>query len=123
MSRAFVFCVPSVVAATGDAEGFGMVFIEAQAMGLPVVSTLSGGIPEAVKNGETGLLVAERDSAALAGAILRLMDDQDLWQRCSLAGRRNVVEHFDLVQQTGRLENLFERLLADPYEAGARWAN
>jgi glycosyltransferase involved in cell wall biosynthesis len=125
MSRASVFCVPSVVAANGDAEGFGMVFIEAQAMGLPVVSTLSGGIPEAVKNGETGLLVAERDSAALAGAILRLMDDQDLWQRCSLAGRRNVVDHFDLVQQTGRLENLFERLLADPYKAGAgaRWAN
>ncbi len=83
MSRAAVFCVPSVVAASGDAEGFGMVFIEAQAMGLPVVSTLSGGIPEAVKNGETGLLVAERDSAALAGAILRLIEDEELWQRYS----------------------------------------
>ena len=68
-----VFCVPSVVAASGDAEGFGMVFIEAQAMGLPVVSTLSGGIPEAVKHGETGLLVTERDPAALAEAILRLL--------------------------------------------------
>jgi glycosyltransferase involved in cell wall biosynthesis len=125
MSRASVFCVPSVVAATGDAEGFGMVFIEAQAMGLPVVSTRSGGIPEAVKNGETGLLVAERDSAALGGAILRLMDDQDLWQRFSLAGRRNVVDHFNLAQQTGRLEALFEQLLADPYKAGAGklWGN
>jgi colanic acid/amylovoran biosynthesis glycosyltransferase len=125
MARASVFCVPSVVAASGDAEGFGMVFIEAQAMGLPVVSTLSGGIPEAVKNGETGLLVAERDSAALAEAILRLMDDQDLWQRYSLAGRRNVVNHFNLAQQTGRLENLFEQLLADPYKprAGTQWGN
>jgi glycosyltransferase involved in cell wall biosynthesis len=125
MSRASVFCVPSVVAASGDAEGFGMVFIEAQAMGLPVVSTLSGGIPEAVKNGETGLLVAERDSAALAEAILRLMQDEELWQQYSLAGRRNVVNHFNLVQQTGRLENLFEQLLADPYKAGAgtQWGN
>jgi colanic acid/amylovoran biosynthesis glycosyltransferase len=125
MSRASVFCVPSVVAASGDAEGFGMVFIEAQAMGLPVVSTLSGGIPEAVKNGETGLLVAERDSAALAEAILRLMQDKELWQQYSLAGRRNVVNHFNLVQQTGRLENLFEQLLADPYQAGAgaQWGN
>ncbi len=125
MSRASVFCVPSVVAASGDAEGFGMVFIEAQAMGLPVVSTLSGGIPEAVKNGETGLLVAERDSTALAEAILRLMQDEELWQQYSLAGRNNVVSHFNLAQQTGRLENLFEQLLADPYETGAgtQWGN
>jgi glycosyltransferase involved in cell wall biosynthesis len=125
MSRASVFCVPSVVAATGDAEGFGMVFIEAQAMGLPVVSTVSGGIPEAVKNGETGLLVAERDSAALAEAILRLIRDEELWKQYSLAGRRNVVHHFNLAQQTCRLENLFEQLLADPYKTGAgtQWAN
>ncbi len=67
MARAAVFCVPSVVAASGDAEGFGMVFIEAQAMGLPVVSTLSGGIPEAVKHGETGLLVTERDPRGAGG--------------------------------------------------------
>jgi colanic acid/amylovoran biosynthesis glycosyltransferase len=125
MSRSSVFCVPSVVAASGDAEGFGMVFIEAQAMGLPVVSTLSGGIPEAVKNGETGLLVAERDPTALAEAILRLMQDHELWQRYSLAGRKNVLSHFNLAQQTGRLENIFEQLLADPYhaEAGTQWAN
>jgi colanic acid/amylovoran biosynthesis glycosyltransferase len=112
MARAAVFCVPSVVAASGDAEGFGIVFIEAQAMGLPVVSTLSGGIPEAVKHGETGLLVTERDPRALAEAILRLMQDDELWQRYSLAGRRHVVEHFNLAQQTGRLEDVFDRLLS-----------
>jgi colanic acid/amylovoran biosynthesis glycosyltransferase len=125
MSRASVFSVPSVVAASGDAEGFGMVFIEAQAMGLPVVSTLSGGIPEAVKHGETGLLVAERDSAALAEAILRLMQDEEMWQQYSRAGRRHVVSHFNLAQQTRRLENIFEQLLVDPYKTGAgrRWAN
>jgi colanic acid/amylovoran biosynthesis glycosyltransferase len=112
MARAAVFCVPSVVAASGDAEGFGMVFIEAQAMGLPVVSTVSGGIPEAVKHGETGLLVTERDPRALAAAILQLMENDELWQRYSVAGRRRVVDHFDLIQQTGRLENVFEQLLA-----------
>jgi glycosyltransferase involved in cell wall biosynthesis len=111
MARAAVFCVPSVIAASGDAEGFGMVFIEAQAMGLPVVSTLSGGIPEAVKHGETGLLVSERDPRALAEAILQLMQDQELWQRYSVAGRRHVVDHFDLVRQTGRLEDVFAQLL------------
>jgi colanic acid/amylovoran biosynthesis glycosyltransferase len=111
MARAAVFCVPSVIAATGDTEGFGMVFIEAQAMGLPVVSTLSGGIPEAVKHGETGLLVSERDPRALAEAILQLMQNEELWQRYSVAGRRHVVDHFNLARQTGRLEDVFAHLL------------
>ena len=112
MGRAAIFCVPSVVAASGDAEGFGMVFIEAQAMGLPVVSTLSGGIPEAVMHGETGLLVSELNPAALAEAILQLMQNDELWQRYSAAGRRRVVDQFNLVRQTERLENVFEQLLA-----------
>jgi colanic acid/amylovoran biosynthesis glycosyltransferase len=112
MARAAVFCVPSVVAASGDAEGFGIVFIEAQAMGLPVVSTFSGGISEAVRDGETGLLVQERDSLGLAEAILSLLGNQELWQRFSIAGRRRVEDHFNLTQQTTRLENLFEPLLS-----------
>jgi colanic acid/amylovoran biosynthesis glycosyltransferase len=114
MGRAAVFCVPSVVAASGDAEGFGMVFIEAQAMGLPVVSTQSGGIPEAVKNGETGLLVKEQNPPALAEAILQLLKDNRLWQRYSLAGRKHVVSHFNLAEQTSRLEALFDQLLTAP---------
>jgi glycosyltransferase involved in cell wall biosynthesis len=113
MARAAVFCVPSVVAANGDAEGFGMVFFEAQAMGLPVVSTVSGGIPEAVKHGETGLLVTERNPAALAEAILQLMQNEELWKRLSVAGRKRVVDQFNLVHQTARLEDVFERLLAE----------
>jgi glycosyltransferase involved in cell wall biosynthesis len=111
MARAAVFCVPSVIAVSGDTEGFGIVFIEAQAMGLPVVSTLSGGIPEAVKHGETGLLVSERDPQALAEAILQLMQDEEQWQRYSIAGRRHVVDNFNLARQTGRLEDVFAQLL------------
>ena len=111
MARAAVFSVPSVVADSGDAEGFGMVFIEAQAMGLPVVSTLSGGIPEAVEHGETGLLVKECNSAALAEAILELIQNDELWHRYSVAGRRRVVDQFNLLHQTERLENVFEQLL------------
>lgn len=125
MALAAVFCVPSVVAASGDAEGFGIVFIEAQAMGLPVVSTRSGGIPEAVRHGETGLLVKERDPRGLAQAILRLLEGGELWQRFSLAGRKNVEIHFNLARQTGRLEKVFERLLAERYQTGERttWGN
>jgi colanic acid/amylovoran biosynthesis glycosyltransferase len=111
MARAKVFCVPSLVASSGDAEGFGIVFIEAQAMGLPVVSTRSGGIPEAVHDLKTGLLVDENDRRGLAQAILKLLLDEELWRQFSFAGRSRVVEKFNLASQTAHLEERFAELL------------
>lgn len=112
MARASVLCVPSVVAASGDAEGLGMVFLEAQATGLPVVSTQSGGIPEAVEDGKTGLLVPEHCPDALAEAILAVLQNETRWHTFSAAGRKNVVQHFDLTRQTAHLEEAFAQLLA-----------
>jgi colanic acid/amylovoran biosynthesis glycosyltransferase len=111
MNRASVFCVPSVVADSGDAEGFGLVFAEAQAMGLPVVSCASGGIPEAVAHGRTGLLVKERDHRALAAAMLKLLSDPDCWRAFSCNGRQRVVEQFNLSIQTRRLEQLYDETI------------
>jgi colanic acid/amylovoran biosynthesis glycosyltransferase len=111
IGRAKVFCVPSVVAESGDAEGFGMVFAEAQAMGTPVASFASGGIPEAVSDGETGLLAPERDAAGLAESILALLEDEELWSRMSAAGIEYVRRRFDLRRQTARLEELYERAI------------
>lgn len=113
MARSAIFCVPSRIADSGDAEGLGMVFLEAQAMGLPVVSTLSGGIPEAVRHGETGLLVRERDTKALTEAIQLLLQNEELWQRYSHAGRKHVIDHFNLAQQTSRLEDAFEQVISE----------
>ncbi len=86
-----------------------MVFLEAQAMGTPVVSSWSGGIPEAVADGETGLLAAERDVPALAAHISRFLDDQPFWQSCSLAGRERVMAQFDIHKQAIALEGLYDR--------------
>jgi glycosyltransferase involved in cell wall biosynthesis len=112
MNRAWVFCVPSVTAESGATEGFGLVFAEAQAMGVPVAGFATGGVPEAVAHGETGLLVPERQVDQLAGAIARLLRDAGLWQRFSAAGQRRVRQRFDLARQTERLEELYREVVA-----------
>lgn len=111
MRRARVFSVPSVRAPSGDGEGFGMVFAEAQAMGLPVASFSSGGVPEAVLHEETGLLAAEGDWRSLARNILALLLNRDLWRRMSEAGQRRVRESFELAKQTSKLEQTYGSLL------------
>lgn len=81
--RASVFCLPSLQ------EGFGIVFLEAMASGLPVVSTTATAIPEVVPDGRAGLLVPPRDPEAIAAAILRLLGDAELRRRCSRFGREH----------------------------------
>jgi glycosyltransferase involved in cell wall biosynthesis len=110
MQRALVFCVPSITARSGDSEAFGMVFAEAQAMGLPVVSCSSGGIPEVVLHGSTGFLARERDYDELATYITCLVEDQNLWKSFSIAGRKLVEEKFNLDEQTSKLESIYANL-------------
>lgn len=111
MNRARVFSVPSVTVNSGASEGFGMVFAEAQAMGLPVASFDTGGIPEAVLHGETGLLACERDTAGLAQNIIALLSDRPMWHRLSEAGQRRTRELFDLHHQTAALEDIYRSVL------------
>lgn len=111
MNQAQIFCVPSVTAASGDSEAFGIVFAEAQAMGLPVVSFASGGIPEAVAHGHTGFLAAERDWPTLADYICLLLQRPTLRQQLSQAGQERIRTRFNLHHQTRKLETLYESLL------------
>lgn len=111
MNRARIFCVPSQVTEQRDIEGLGMVFAEAQAMGLPVVSFASGGVPEVVRHGKTGLLAPEKDVEALGKALHRLLDDGELWEKMAIAGQRHIAENFDLAKNTPQLENIYDEVL------------
>ncbi|OKH27678.1 glycosyltransferase [Chroogloeocystis siderophila] len=113
MNRAKIFCVPSITATSGEAEGFGMVFAEAQAMGLPVVSFASGAVPEAVAHGEVGFLAAERHWEELANYILLLAQDQHLWHRFSTYGPQRVRNLFNVQKQAGLLEDIYQQVLID----------
>jgi glycosyltransferase involved in cell wall biosynthesis len=112
LQKAQVFCVPSVTASNGDSEGLGIVFAEAQAMGVPVVSTNHGGIPEVVEDHLTGLLAPERDYEALADALSLLLDDEDLWQRLQRGALQRVEQFFDLKTQTALLEKTYNEVTA-----------
>jgi glycosyltransferase involved in cell wall biosynthesis len=112
MNRAYLLCNPSKKALNGDCEGLGMVFIEAQAMGLPVVSTRHGGIPEAIQEGKTGFLVSEGDWEQLSQKIKQLFSDPVLWRQFSENGQKLVATRFDRRQQSQRLEEIYQRVLA-----------
>ena len=90
-----------------------MVFAEAQAMGTPVISSRSGGIPEAVCDGKTGLLAQERDVTTLATHLHRFLTDDTFWQTCRIRATAWVRERFDLHQQTRLLENIYEEVVME----------
>ena len=84
------------------------------AMELPVVATNCDGVLDIVVGGETGLYVPPRESAELASALLRLIDDPALRRRLGLAGRKRVLELFDRRTQIDRLERIYAEVLAEP---------
>lgn len=112
LRRTRLFCVPSVTAANGDSEGLGIVFAEAQAAGIPVVSTRHGGIPEVVWDENSGLLTPERDHRTLAAALSRLLADPALWQRFHNAALLHIDRNFNLATQTALLEEMYAELIA-----------
>ena len=94
-------------------EQIGMVNIQSMACGTPVVSTLSGAIPEFVKDEETGLLVLERDSDELAGAIIRLLTDDDLRIKLGKNARKHAVDNLDAKKNVEANEKIILSLLGE----------
>lgn len=102
---------PSRTAADGDAESLGLVNIEAQACGVPVVSTRHGGIPDAV-GADAGILVPEGDVPAMAQALTDLVEHPQRWGAMGRAGRAHVEAKFRLADRVSDVEDLYAELLA-----------
>jgi colanic acid/amylovoran biosynthesis glycosyltransferase len=100
-AAADAFCINSF------AEGIPVVLAEAMAMEIPCVTTHITGIPELIRNGVDGLLVAPSDIDGLVDALARLMDDAELRERIGKNGRARVLELFDLRKSVEKLAAIF----------------
>jgi len=107
--RSHIFLHPSQTGRDGNQEGIPNSMLEAMATGLPVFATEHGGIPEAIENGVSGVLVPERDDEALARALLNAGQNAGLLGRIGHAGADVVRKNFDLSTQAQRLEEIYLR--------------
>ena len=105
--RAAVFCLPCVVASTGDRDGLPTSVLEAMALGVPVVTTDVNGLRELVVDGRTGLVVPERDPQALADALARLLGDTALAEQLAAVARQLVESRYSLERSVAELRALF----------------
>ncbi|MBD3241168.1 MAG: glycosyltransferase [Chitinivibrionales bacterium] len=106
LRRASVFAHPSVVMKDGRADGVPVALMEAMAMGVPCISTKVSGIPELVEDRVTGLLVRQRDAAALADAIELILSDHSLSMTLATRARARIEKEYDRRANVGRLAEI-----------------
>jgi colanic acid/amylovoran biosynthesis glycosyltransferase len=112
LAEAHLFLLPSRTAANGDQEGTPVSLMEAQACGLPILSTRHSGIPEVVAGGQSGLLVPEGEAEALAEGLLTLLARADDWPEMGRRGREHVAREYDLDDWTDHLLALYDTVVA-----------
>ena len=111
MRKASMLVLPSITAKTGDAEGLGMVLLEAAVTSVPVIGTRHGGIPEAIIDEHTGFLVRERDANQLAERIDYLLNNEQTSFEMGDNARNFIREKFNLSEQTLKLEKIYQELI------------
>lgn len=121
LTEEVIFCgyredIPEILAASdlllsaSFGESFGRVLIEAMALAKPVVATRSGGVPEIVVDGETGILVNPGDSTEMAGAMIALLRNTELREKMGRAGLVRVKSDFGIEKHARRIEEIYDSL-------------
>ena len=87
----------------GDAEGFGMVYLEASLFGLPIVASNSGGVPEAVLDKKTGLIVDPENKYNISQAIIKLLEDKNLAIELAKKGKQRILREFKWEKQLEKI--------------------
>jgi len=105
-----VFVLPSIVTSEGDTEGLGVVFLEAIASGTPIIGSNVGGIPDIIKHNKTGLLAPQKDTDALADAIIKVLTDSTLNRKLRKNAIDFVKERFTWDLVADRFAGLFRRI-------------
>lgn len=98
---------PCVIGEDGNRDGLPTVLLEAMALGTPCISTDVTGIPEVVRNDETGLIVPQRDPVSLAEALTRVISSSQLRVRLSTSARQLIESEFDVNQNAALQRRLF----------------
>jgi len=114
LRRCDVFVMPSRMRADHcDVEGFGIVFLEANACEKPVIGGRSGGIEDAIVDGQTGFLVEAESTDAVGASIARLLDQPELARRMGVAGRERAVQNFSWRTIAARIDDIASQIVAD----------
>ena len=113
LKKAHILLQPSVTARDGDSEGGApTVLLEAQACGVPIVSTYHADIPEVVLDGESGFLVPERNPEAIAIKLNHLIVNHELRMRMGKCGRRHIEENYNICNEVKKLEDIYSEIIA-----------
>ncbi|AFZ29891.1 glycosyl transferase group 1 [Gloeocapsa sp. PCC 7428] len=118
LDRTHIFVATSVTAQDGNQDAPVNTLKEAMAMGIPVIGTRHGGIPELIEDGVSGFLVPERDVETLAEKIVYLCDRPEIWQPMGQAGRAYVEQHYDTNKLNDQLVQIYEQLLINEDKNG-----
>ncbi|HLG29158.1 MAG TPA: glycosyltransferase, partial [Candidatus Brocadiales bacterium] len=106
-----IYSILDVVVLSSVTEGLPLTLLEALAHEKPVVATKVGGVPELIKDGETGILVNPKDSLKLANGILKILDNPEEAKDLAIRGRKLVEEKFNIKSMDERLEKLYYEVL------------
>jgi len=108
LQQTAVFAAPCVVGLDGNRDGLPTVLLEAMALGVPCISTDVTGIPEAIKHNHSGLIVPQKDVAALTDALAHLLLHSQERTRLAQHARRLIEQAFDIDQNTAALRSVFD---------------